>query len=124
MQEPLPGMMGRPARRQDDYHGLFPRRVRPTGGLEVLERGSNLLFIKTYGPDTDISEAQNRIWQLMSSISNVTDAPGNITVACVWGLAEQPRVVYVYDYRGDGPAKTMTRDEWRRWLYEWWEDNG
>jgi hypothetical protein len=118
----LPGMPGRPARRQDDYHGLFPNKVHPTGGIDVLERGGNLLFIKSYGPDATITPAQNRIWQLLTSISNVTDAPGNITVACVWGLAAQMRTVYIYDYRGDGPTKIWHKDEWRLWLHDWWEE--
>ena len=112
----------RPVRRRDDYIRLFPHLVRPTGGIEVLERDGNLLFIKSYGDQYDIADAQHRIWQLLTSISNHTDAPGNITVACVWGLGDAKRTVYIYDYRGDGPTRILSRDEWREWLLNWWRD--
>jgi hypothetical protein len=110
----------RPARRKDDYNGIFPGRVRPTGGLEVLERDGNLLFIKSYADGTSIVKPHERIWQLMTSISNIVDAPGNITVACVWGLKDT-RTVYIYDYRGDGPMRVFTKGEWQQWLRDWLE---
>jgi hypothetical protein len=92
----------------------------PTGGLEVLEQGSNLLFIKSYAEGATIPGAHRRIWQLLTSISNIIEAPGSITVLCVWGLADKPRYVQVFDYLGeDNQRRKMTREELRTWVKNW-----
>lgn len=113
----------KPARRNHDYIDLFPGRVFPTGGIDVLERGNNLLFIKSYEHGKKIEDPHRKIWKLLVRFGENPDAPGSISVVCVWGLADAEREVILFDGRGEQPVRTLTRDGWRQWLDGWWSSN-
>lgn len=115
----------RRAHRNHDYTDVFPENVWPTGDLDVLERGSNLLFIKSYEYKKKMPQPHQRIWRLMVKYGNNPDAPGSVTVVCVWGLGQTPREWLVYDAYTNGDKVIVgSLDEWRSWLRAWWSLNG
>lgn len=105
-----------------DYLGLFPEKVWPTAGIEVLEREYHLLFIKSIGHTSEITPAQRKIFILLNRFGRVLDAPGSITVACVWSM-EDARGYVVFDDNGEHPLVTTTSDGWRAFLKTWWDDH-
>jgi hypothetical protein len=96
----------------------------PTGDLFVLEQGDNVLFIKHQREGSHVSGKQRQIYQLLTGISNIEEAPGNITVVCVWGLGDKPREIQVFDYHGEDNQrrKPMTKQAFQDWLRKWFED--
>lgn len=123
-QSSLPGLVAKRAHRNHDYLELFPGHVFPTGEIDILEHGRNLLIIKSYEHGRTIVDAHRKIWRLLVKFGEVEDAPGNITVVCVWGLGSQvPREYIVFDYQGEHPIKAVTVEEWRRYLLDWWNSS-
>jgi hypothetical protein len=119
----LPGMPKKRAHRNHDYIDLFPGNVFPTGEIDILERGNNLLIIKSYEYAAKIADAHRKIWKLLVKYGNNPDAPGSVTVVCVWGLGDTPREVVVFDPRGESPVRSMTIEGWRQWLDGWWSSS-
>lgn len=112
-----------PSNRNHDFIDLFPGGVFPTGGIHILERGGSILLIKDYKWGQEISRAQHRIWECLTKYGT-PDAPGNITIACVWGLGQKTsREWVVYDHEGEHPRAVGTVAEWRTWLFNWWQEN-
>lgn len=108
------------AHRNHDYVNLFGENVYPTGEVDVLERGGNLLIIKSYEYHAKMKQAQRKIYKLLTRYAG-PDAPGNITVVCVWGLGNTPREYIVFDHQGEHPARSVTVEQWRLFLRGWWD---
>lgn len=125
-QDPLPGASPRKAGKLDDYLGVFAEGVFPTG-LEVVEQGDNLLFVKRYDNNQKIKPKHDRIFRLLVNYGSSPDVPGHITVICVWGIAITGREVVIYSpfNRGDVKSehKAMTTEEYRVVLRDWWTDS-
>jgi len=123
--EPLPGMTPhrKRAHRNHDYIDLFPNRVFPTGEIDILERGNNILIIKSYEYGAKIADPHRKIWNLLVKYGNNPDAPGSVTVACVWGLGQTPRDIVIFDPRGEQESRRVTLEGWREWLRGWWASN-
>lgn len=120
------GESNRPAHRNHDYIDLFPYGIFPTGDIDLLERGGNMLVIKSYewGRLDKMPKPHTRIWKMLSGpLYSNPDAPGDITVVCVEGLGVAPRRFIVFDHQGEHPVKVGTIDEWREWLSDWLKDN-
>lgn len=111
------------AHRNHDYLGLFPGRVFPTGEVDILERGDNLLIIKSYEHGRPIADAHRRIYRLLVRYGNNPDAPGTITVACIWGLGDTIRELVVFNPTGEGSPIALDRAGWRDWLMRWWKES-
>jgi hypothetical protein len=113
----------RRAHRNHDYVDLFPGKVFPSGEFDILECGNALLVIKSYEYGKPIAEAHRRIFKLMVSMGDHPDAPGSITIYCVWNLGNTPREVVVFDHMGESERKVMPLEDWRAMLRGWWNDN-
>lgn len=114
----------RPAHRNDDYVNLFPFHIFPTGDLDILERGGNILLVKSYewSKMSAMPKSHRRIWLLMPQFGHI-DAPGNVAVVCVEGLGHTPRKWIVFDHQGEHPLEAGTLDDWRTWLHDWFLSN-
>lgn len=108
------------AERNHDYVHLFPGRVFPTGGIDVLERGGHLLFVKSYEHGSEMPSAQRRIWRRLSALS---DPKHSTTVACVWGLSAWREFV-VFTSDGETERVRTSRGAWRGFLADWWDSHG
>lgn len=113
----------KPAHRNNDYTNLFPGKVWPTGDVDVLERGGNLLIIKSYRWSAPIYDAHRKIFKTMVRYGSGDTAPGHITVVCVWGLGHTQREYVVFDHMGESERKATDLEGWRTWLMQWWHDN-
>jgi len=111
------------AHRNHDYIDLFPGRVFPTGEIDILERGHHLLIIKSYEHGQPVADAHRKIYKLMVAYGQNVDAPGSITVACIWGLGDTIRELVVFAHTGESPAQAVTRQDWREWLSDWWKEH-
>lgn len=111
------------AHRNHDYVDLFPVGVFPTGQIDILERGGNLLLIKTYEHGQKIKDAHRKIFNLLTKLGDLDGAPGNITVVCVWGLGLLPREWVIFDWTGNSAPRVGSIEDWRYWLAAWWRDN-
>lgn len=118
----LPGMKeaAKKAHRNDDYVNLFPRGVYPSGDIDILTNQEHILVIKSYEWGWRVSPRQKQLWFLMTRYGSHPDAPGSVTVACVWGLANAKRELQIYDHQGIGQLYELSRREWREWLRSWW----
>lgn len=109
-----------------DFLGVFSKKVMPSA-VRVVERNGHLLFIRHYGFGEDVSQAHDRIWRLLSRFGDSPDAPGSVTVVCLWGIAATSQLlgterrIRVYDWTGmaesdssDGAIKAA--------LDKWWKD--
>lgn len=121
---PGTGRAARKAHRNDDYVDLFPRGVFPSGDIDILTTEGHILVIKSYEWNWDPTPRQKQLWTLMTKYGSPPDAPGSVTVACVWGLGNTGRELQIYDHTGSSIKRPVTRDEWRAWLSDWWIDHG
>lgn len=110
------------ANRLDDFIGIFPDKVMPTGQIHVLERGGRLLLIKTMSHGRDVAPAQRRLFQLLVGLGEQDTAPGAVTVICVWGLGVALRETVIFDHTGESAKKVQKPDELKMWFRRWWED--
>lgn len=112
------------AHRNHDYLSLFPGNVFPTGDIDILERNEHVLIIKSYEHGRPIVQAHHRIYCLLTRFGAHPDAPGSITVACVWGLGRTTREWKTYDHvNRPSPAQAGDVNAWREWLMGWWKDH-
>lgn len=111
------------ANRNHDYVDLFPHGIFPSGDIDLLERGRNILIIKSYEHSKllKMSDAQRRIWLLLSASTGYScpEAPGSITVVCVEGLGLTLRKWIVFDHQGEHGIREGLTDSWRSWLLSW-----
>lgn len=113
----------RKASRHDDYLGLFGDNIWPTRDIEVLERGGHVLIIKSYDFGRKIMPSHRRIWKLLVQHGEVLDAPGSITVVCVWGLGPAvARDLVIFDHTGES-AQRLDLDGWKAFLLDWWRNH-
>ena len=109
--------------RYEDYEGIFGDNIWPTRDVEILERGGNLLIIKSYEYRRKVTPAHRRIFRLLVAFGETPDAPGSVTVACVWGLGPNvPRDVYIIDHTGERTA-CLSFEAWQGWLTGWWNQH-
>lgn len=109
--------------RNHDYIGLFGERIFPTGEIDILERGNHLLVIKSYEYGQKMADPHRYIFKLLVKLGDQEDAPGSVTVVCVWGLGPAPREFVVFDSTGETEPKLAQIDEWQSWLRAWWRDH-
>lgn len=112
------------AHRNHDFVNLFPGSVFPTGEVDILERGEHLLVIKSYEHKKKIADAHGRIYRLLVRFGQNPEAPGSITVVCVWGLGNTTREWCVYDHlHQPSPMRGGTVQDFREWLLDWWKSH-
>lgn len=124
--EPLRLPLGiRPSHRNDDYVNLFPHGIFPTGDIDVLEIGNNLLVIKSYewSKMAKMPKPHRRIFNLLARFGSPPDAPGSISVVCVEGLGLTERRWILFDHQGEHPTRYGTVDDWRVYLLSWYRLN-
>ncbi len=124
-EESLPGFGPPPrkAHRNHDFLDLFPGKVFPTGGIHILENGNHLLHIKSYEYGKEITRAQRKIWNLLVAHGEVIDAPGSISVVCVWGLGGAARNVTWFDHMGESKPITISLEQFRVSLRDWFDNH-
>lgn len=121
-QDQLPGLVARRAHRIHDFLDLFPGKVMPTNEIYMLERDGNLLVMRSYDHGAKEVKPQERMWKLLVRYGEVVDAPGSITVICMWGLGTATvREWVVYEATGKS-EHAGTVDEFRAVLRRWWDD--
>lgn len=114
----------KPAHRNHDYVGLFGDHIFPTGDIDILERGNNILIIKSYEFARQITPAQRKIYRLLTRF-DTPDAPGSVTVVCVWGLGvKAPRTWTVFTHGNEETYEAQPLEAWRSWLQLWWRSSG
>lgn len=110
--------------RNHDYINLFPPGVYPTGDVDVLERGHNLLIVKSYDfSRKEIPNAHRVIWNTLVTLGELDGARGHVTVICVWGLGETHREYVRFDHMGESGRYAVNLEQWRQILRAWWTDN-
>lgn len=109
------------AHRNDDYLGVFPEGIFPTGDLDVLERGGSLLFIKSYPHGHKIMPPHKRIFTQLVRLGEAETSPGSVSVLCVWGLGETAREYVIFDARGMSERKVTDIAGMKNIYFVWWQ---
>ena len=124
-QLPLGKQAFKKAHRIHDYLGKFPGRVVPTSNIDMLECKGNILVVKSYEwahNQEDLPKAQLRLWKAAVALGAHPDAPGSLTVICVWGVGKgTERRWRVIDYMGVSKMHVGNGDDFGNFLYyDWW----
>ena len=114
---PLDGLPAR-VTANSDFIGLFGNeRIMPTQ-VRVLEQGDCLLFIRNMSWKQEIKPKQQRIFKLMTRYGG-EDAPGDITVVCLWGLPGTHREMQEFTGGAAMPRQAVTTEEVQAYLRDW-----
>jgi hypothetical protein len=102
----------------DEFRGAlryFPTQCR------AYQAGPHLLFVHHYDHNREIGKAHRRLWLGMVSYGKDPDAPGTITVMCVWGVPGMRvgRYLQRFDHRGDSGRESATDDSIKAALSQW-----
>jgi hypothetical protein len=93
----------------------------------VLESGDHLLFIRWYDHRTkqEVPKAHSRIWKLLARYGDNPDAPGSITVICLWGIEGGlvQRYMKVYDWTGESEVRRTSDDAIKAAISKWYHDS-
>lgn len=112
------------AHRNHDYIGLFGDHIFPTGDIDILERSNHLLIIKSVEHGRPIRPAQKKLFKVITRFDTV-NAPGSVTVVCVWGLGVLSTRTWIEFTNGrEAEFKDRSVDEWRSYLQTWWRQAG
>lgn len=101
-----------------DFLGVFGGRVMPTK-LRVLERNGHLLVVKHYGHREKIATGHLRLFRSLVGMGKSPDAPGTVTVICIWGNRNTVRSIRVIDGSGDTEQQPATNDSVKAALSQW-----
>lgn len=110
-----------------DFLGAFGKRIMPTN-IRLLERNDHLLLIRHYGWGEEISPTHDRLFRTLVRYGNNPDAPGSITVICLWGIAATKHMVgtersmRVYTWTGVGDTEATSDGAIKAALSKWFRD--
>lgn len=112
-------------REVDDFRRVLPGRVLPTTA-RILGTEGHILVVRHYGHKEEPTKAQDQLYRSLVALGNHEDAPGSVSVMCLWGVAGLPvdRAMQLYDHMGVGPRKPATDDEIGSAIRHWWLNHG
>lgn len=111
----------RPQLEIEDFVGVLPPNVMPSGA-RILERDGSLLIVRHYAYGEFVPKAHLKIWRTLVKMGNHPDAPGSVSVMCVWGIQATPasRGLKVIDWTGETDVMVATNDSIRAAISAWW----
>jgi hypothetical protein len=107
-----------------DFRGALPEGVMPTRQLGALECNGHLLMFRYYKHKEIIPSGHRRVFKRLVQLGNHPDAPGSVTVLCIWGVQATPtsRKMVLFDHMHKDGSDEMpaSNDSIRAAISKWY----
>lgn len=108
----------------EDFRRALPAKVLPTTA-RILGTSGHILITRHYAHKEEPTKAQDHLFRSLVALGNHEDAPGSVSVMCLWGASGiSERAIQFYDHMGVSPRRPASDDGIQSAIRHWWLNHG